>query len=68
MRKGIVSFILILSIITFYSCAVYAGEWALTYGGANYDRANSVQQTADGRFIAAGWTGSFVVGLKMSSF
>lgn len=62
MRKGVVSFILILSIITFYSCAVYAGEWALTYGGANYDRANSVQQTADGRFIVAGWTGSYGAG------
>jgi hypothetical protein len=38
-------------------------EWQKTYGGANYDVANSVQQTTDGGFIVAGQTNSFGAGL-----
>jgi uncharacterized delta-60 repeat protein len=34
-------------------------QWAKTYGGMYDDRAHSVQQTSDGGYIVAGWTGSF---------
>jgi hypothetical protein len=34
-------------------------QWAKTYGGIIFDYAYSVQQTSDGGYIAAGFTGSF---------
>ena len=36
--------------------------WQKTYGGADYDHANSIQQTADGGYIVAGETTSFGTG------
>ncbi len=36
--------------------------WAKTYGGPSWDEASSVQQTSDGGYIVAGWTGSFGAG------
>ncbi|MFH1011428.1 MAG: hypothetical protein V1784_09385 [bacterium] len=36
--------------------------WTRTYGGSNYDEAYSVQQTADGGYIVAGFTRSFGAG------
>ncbi|MCK4694186.1 MAG: hypothetical protein KAT74_00415, partial [Candidatus Cloacimonetes bacterium] len=36
-------------------------EWDQTYGGSDYDFANSVQQTTDGGYIVAGSTGSIEV-------
>ena len=33
--------------------------WTRTYGGSNSEEAYSVQQTADGGYIVAGWTSSF---------
>jgi hypothetical protein len=38
-------------------------QWAKTYGGTNSDYASSVQQTSDGGYILAGFTGSFGAGL-----
>ena len=39
----------------------FAGSsgWAATYGGVEYDRPFSIQQTDDGGYIVAGWTDSF---------
>jgi uncharacterized delta-60 repeat protein len=36
--------------------------WTRTYGGSNWDEAYSVQQTADGGYVVAGYTASFGVG------
>ena len=39
-------------------------DWYKTYGGSNYDAANSIQQTVDGGYIVAGCTWSFGAGLS----
>jgi len=36
--------------------------WTRTYGGADDDEGLSVQQTADGGYVVAGWTASFGAG------
>jgi uncharacterized delta-60 repeat protein len=36
--------------------------WAKTYGGTDWEKATSVQQTSDGGYIVAGWTKSFGAG------
>ena len=36
--------------------------WTRTYGGAGDDGGGSVQQTSDGGYVVAGWTGSFGYG------
>jgi uncharacterized delta-60 repeat protein len=36
--------------------------WQKTYGGSDHDAASSIQQTSDGGFIVAGYTGSYGAG------
>ena len=37
-------------------------QWNKSFGGADYDKAQSVQQTVDGGYILAGWTRSYGAG------
>jgi tripartite motif-containing protein 71 len=39
-------------------------EWQKTYGGSGFDLAHSIEQTQDGGYVVAGWTGSFGAGDK----
>jgi len=39
-------------------------SWSKTYGGLNFDRGHSVQQTSDGGFVITGYTQSFGAGFS----
>jgi hypothetical protein len=65
-NMGIVLIGVLLSILFSAGCGKGGGgggapvqTWAKTYGGAQEDRANSIQQTSDGGYIVAGYTDSF---------
>ena len=55
-----VSLLLILSIS--YASEETVITWEKTFGGNKWDKANSIQQVADGGYIVAGGTSSFGVG------
>ncbi len=57
----------ILTLILLFAISSFAQPnpdtlWTRTYGGSSIDEAYSVQQTADGGYIVAGWTTSFGAG------
>jgi len=45
-----------------WKCSPVVKEWSKTFGGSGWDVANSVQQTSDGGYIIAGYTGSYGAG------
>ena len=56
MRKSVLIAILFLFFVSFLPLNA---QWARTYGGSNGEWGQSIQQTADGGYIVAGYTGSF---------
>ena len=65
--------LLLLFSLVLFPVSAFASTWAKTYGGANAtDYAESIQQTSDGGYIVAGFTGSYGSGddiwvLKLTS-
>jgi len=55
-------FLIVPIFIFLFTGIASADQWAMTYGGSNYDSAHSIQQTTDGGYIVAGETFSFGVG------
>jgi len=55
--------VLVFSLSLFLAGIASAGQWAKTYGGTGDDYAYSIQQTSDGGYIVAGYTGSSGAGL-----
>ena len=59
--RGLMLALLSVSLVALFTEYAHAQvRFARTYGGANEDRAFSVQQTTDGGYIVAGLTNSFV--------
>jgi hypothetical protein len=47
---------------SFLASFAFASQWVRIYGGANLDRATSIQQATDGGYIVVGMTNSFGAG------
>ncbi len=60
--RGLILVLLSMSLVALFTQYAYAVSFAKTYGGTDYDNAFSVQQTSDGGYIVAGFTGSFGAG------
>ena len=55
-------FLILLFSLVLFPVSAFASTWAKTYGGDAHDVANSIQQTSDGGFIVAGYTGYVDIG------
>jgi uncharacterized delta-60 repeat protein len=60
--RGLILALLSVSLVALFTQYAYAVTFAKTYGGTSFDNAFSVRQTADGGYIVAGYTESFVAG------
>jgi len=62
--RGLMLALLSVSLVALFTQYAYAQvvRFAKTYGGTNWDRAYSVQQTSDGGYIVAGFTSFFGAG------
>jgi hypothetical protein len=61
--RGLILALLSVSLVALFTQSAYAQvSFAKTYEGTYYDWAYSVQQTSDGGYILAGYTGSFGAG------
>ncbi len=61
MRRNTIGILTSVLIIMFWDLA-HGSDWSLPIGGTGTDRAYSIQQTADGGYIVAGYTYSFGAG------
>jgi len=52
----------IFSFLVLFVYPNFAQTWFKHYGGSNFDRAYSIQQTSDGGYITAGYTSSYTHG------
>jgi len=61
-KWGLMMMFLIIGFFVFSSSMASESQWIKTYGGSNDDWVFSIQQTSDGGYIVAGYTGSFGAG------
>ena len=62
MKNGIIAFVVGIALPLLFSSLHAQITFERCYGGTDFDRGTSVQETQDGGYIVAGWTRSFGAG------